>query len=816
VSDDPVGKDGRVGTDDLIGKSVPRIDGVEMVTGSATFAADISLPGMLHARMLLSPHAHAKIVSIDVEKARRVPGVKAILTGADLPYRVGLYMVDKPILADGKARYCGEPVAAVAATSEEAAEEAIGLIDVRYDVLPAVLDAREAIKPASPLVHEFLHTYECVRGVFCPIEHTNVANHFKLRKGSVEEGFKKSDKVIENTFYAPQVQHAPMETHATLAHWKPNGSIDIWTSAQSPFAVRNLLSAALGIPHARIRVVVPHVGGAFGGKAGIHLEPLVVMLSKHAGHRPVKLVASRTEEFITLPCRQGLHARVKTGVSREGRILAQEIEYVWDAGAYADYGVNIGRASGYSGAGPYDIDNVKIDSLTVYTTKPFGTAYRGFGHVELFWAIESQMDMVARELQLDPVEFRMKNLLKPGSTTVTGEKVTEHSGSVRKCLEEVARAIGWEERCGKAGGGGRTEPGGREGAGTPGSRQEAPARRLRGLGIAVLHKAPAMPPNTASSALIRFNEDASANVMVSGVDYGQGTATSLSQIAAHALGLPLEKIHFVWGKDTDFSPYDWQTVASRMTVMGGLCIQRAAEDAINQMKTVAAQALGVAVSDLDAKDGRICVRQNPDRGLRYEDLVMGYKFPNGNSIGGPVIGRGSYVAEGLTNLDAETGQGLPALNWTYGAHAVEIEVDSATGDIEVIRMISAFDVGRVINDALCRAQVVGGGVQGIGTTLMEQYVYDAKGKLLNSSFTDYKIPTAKDIPREMEQIFVETPHDKGPFGARGVAEHPMISVPSAISNALFEATGVRLRELPLSPERVFLALKAARDAEGRR
>ncbi|MFZ1946136.1 MAG: xanthine dehydrogenase family protein molybdopterin-binding subunit, partial [bacterium] len=537
-----------VKSEDLIGKSVPRVDGVEMVTGSATFTADMSLPGMLHARMLLSPHAHAKILGIDVERARRLPGVKAVLTGKDLPYRVGLYMVDKPILADGKARYCGEPVAAVAATSEETAREALGLIKVDYEVLTPVLDAREALKPDSPLVHEFLHTYECVKGVFCPIEHTNVANHFRLRKGDVEEGFRKSHKVIENTFYAPQVQHAPLETHATIARWKPNGDIEIWTSAQSPFAVRNLLSVALGISHARIRVVVPHVGGAFGGKAGIHLEPLVVMLSKAAGGRPVKLVADRTEEFITLPCRQGLHARVKTGVARDGRILAEEIEYIWDAGAYADYGVNIGRASGYSGAGPYDIDNVKLDSLTVYTTKPFGTAYRGFGHVELFWAIESQMDMVARELGLDPVEFRMKNLLKVGSTTITGEKVTEHTGNVRRCLQEAAKAIGWE-------------------AATP----TVAGTKLRAKGIAVLHKAPAMPPNTASSALIRFNEDATANVMVSGVDYGQGTATSLTQIAAHALGLPMEKIKFVWGKDTDLSPYDWQTVASRLTVMGGLC-----------------------------------------------------------------------------------------------------------------------------------------------------------------------------------------------------------------------------------------------------
>ncbi|HEC82944.1 MAG TPA: xanthine dehydrogenase family protein molybdopterin-binding subunit, partial [Firmicutes bacterium] len=636
-------------------------------------AADMKMPGMLYARMLLSPHPHAKILSINIEKAKRVPGVKAVLAGSDLPYRIGLYMVDKPILAQTKVRYEGEPVAAVAATSEDAAIEAVSLIEVEYEPLKPVTDAREALKPDAPLVHEDLHTYKYVKGVFFPVPHTNIANHFKLRKGDVEEGFKKSDRIIENEFYAPQVQHVPLETHATIAHWKPSGDIEIWTSAQSPFAVRNLLSVALGISHARIRVVVPYVGGAFGGKAGIHLEPLVALLSKAAGFKPVKLVATRREEFKTLPCRQGLHARIRTGVSKSGRIIAQEIEYIWDAGAYADYGVNIGRASGYSGAGPYEIENVKIDSLTVYTTKPFGTAYRGFGHVELFWAVESQMDMVAQSLDMDPVEFRMKNLLKPGSITITGEKVTEHTGNVRACLEQVAKEIGW----------GRQPASGSNG------------RKVRGKGIAVLHKAPAMPPNTASSAIIKFNEDATADVIVSGVDYGQGTATSLSQIAAHALRVPLEKIHFIWAKDTDRSPYDWQTVASRLTVMAGICILRAAEDAIDQIKSTAAQALGVDICDLEVEDGRVFVAGDKERGLDYKDVVMGYMFPNGNSIGGPVIGRGSYVAEGLTNLDPETGQGLPALNWTYGAHAVEIEVDVATGDIEIVKIVSAFDVGRV-------------------------------------------------------------------------------------------------------------------------
>ncbi len=794
--------------DDLIGKSLPRIDGYEKATGTATYTDDMKLPGMLYGRMLLSPHAHARIIRVDTRRAAVLPGVKAVLVGEDLPYRVGLYMVDKPVLADGKVRYFGEPVAAVAATSEETAQEAVQLIEVEYQALEPVLDARKALEPDSPLVHEMLHTYDCIKGVFCPIANSNIANHFKLRKGDIEAGFNQSDMVIENDFYAPQVQHVPMETHATIAHWKPSGQIEIWTSAQSPFAVRNLLSVALGISHARIRVIVPYLGGAFGGKAGIHLEPLVALLSKAAGHRPVKLTATRKEEFITLPCRQGLHARIKTGVTRRGRIVAEQIEYVWDAGAYADYGVNIGRASGYSGAGPYEIDHVKIDSYTVYTTKPFGTAYRGFGHVELFWAVESQMDMVARELGMDPAEFRLKNLLKPGSKTITGEEVTEHTGSVRTCLEAVTREIGWTGRSSTPSG--PDNPPGTGSQPSPAPEDATPSGKLRGKGIAVLHKAPAMPPNTASSAVIKFNEDGTANLMVSGVDYGQGTATSLSQIAAHALRIPFERIHFVWAKDTDYGPYDWQTVASRLTVMGGLCILRAAADAIDQIKTTASQALGVDKGGLEVDGGRVFVRDEPSQGLDYKQVVMGYMFPSGNSIGGPVIGRGSYVAEGLTNLDLETGQGLPALNWTYGAHAVEIEIDPATGDIQILRLVSAFDVGRVINEDLCKGQVIGGGVQGIGTALIEHYVYDSEGHLLNPSLTDYKIPTVRDIPREMVQILIETPHDKGPFGARGVAEHPMISVPPAIANAIYDATGVRITELPLSPERVFLALNESK------
>lgn len=770
----------------LIGKGVPRIESFEKVTGTARFVGDMDLPGMLHGRMLLSPHAHARIVRIDTSKAESLDGVAAVLVGEELPYRLGLYMVDKPVLASGKVRHHGEVVAAVAAVSEEIAARAADLIEVTYEPLAAVFDPVEAVKPDAPLVHEDLHTYHTIKGVFFPRPHTNIANHARLRKGDVEEGFAAADAIVENEFSLPQVAHVPLETHRTVAHWKRNGAIEIWSSAQSPFAVRNLLSVALGMSHSRIRVVVPHVGGAFGGKAGIHLEPLVSLLSRKAGHRPVKLAATREEEFSTLPCRQGLVARIKTGVTKEGKITAQKIEYLWDAGAYADYGVNIGRAAGYSGAGPYDIDNVWIDSLTIYTNRPFGTAYRGFGHVEFFWAIERQMDMVAREIGMDSCDFRMRNLLRPGSVTITGEEITENTGSVEKCLEAVAAEVGWKERSSLGSGGNG---------------------KVRARGIAVLHKAPAMPSNTAISAILKFNEDATVDLMISGVDYGQGTATAFCQMTAEHLRIPMENVHFIWNKDTDRMPYDWQTVASRLTFMGGNAVIRAAEDCVSQLKDMASRALDVPVGDLEIQDGKVFVAREPARSIDYRALVMGYMFPSGNSIGGPVIGRGTCIAEGLTVLDPETGQGLPAANWTFGAHGVEIEIDTATGEIQVLKLASAFDVGRVINEALCRGQVVGGCLQGLGTALLETFIYNDEGCLINNSFTDYKIPTARDIPIETKEIFIETPQLNGPHGARGVAEHPMISIPSAVGNAIADALGVEIMELPLSPERVYLALK---------
>lgn len=770
-----------------VGQPIAREDALPKVTGRAMYVHDMHLAGMIHAATLKSPHAAARIKRIDTEAARNLPGVRAVLVGEDLPYRLGLYVQDKLILARGRVRYQGEPVAAVAADTLETARAACELIRVEYEPVSPVLDPREAIKPDAPLVHEDLHTYSYMKGVFAPKPHTNIAHHQKIRKGNVDEALAKSDLVVNEHFYNPPAPHVPMETHAVIAQALPGDRMEVHTSAQSPYTVRDLLSHSLGLPQSNIRVHVPYIGGGFGGKAGIHLEPLACCLSRASGGRPVKIVATREEEFGTLPSRQGLHTEITLGITKDGKIKAFKATYVWDAGAYADYGVNIGRAAAYAGAGPYCVPDCFIDSFVVYTNKVFGTAYRGFGHLEVLWGVERAIDLAARRLGIDPYKFRIDNLLREGDKTITGETITAGHGRPDLCLQAVAEAIEW---------------------GTP----SAPADKgkARGKGIAVLHKAPAMPSYTSCSAIIKLNGDGSADILISGVDMGQGTYTTLRQIAADELRIEIDKVHITWECDTAFSPYDWQTVASRFAFMGGNATIAAAQDCLRQVRETAAIALRAAPEQIACENGEAYVESDPNRRLPYDRLALGYTFENGNSIGGPIVGHGRYIAQGLTNLDPETGQGLPAQFWTYGAHGVEVEVDTQTGEIVIVNIATALDAGKVLNPKLAREQVIGGVVQGIGSALFEGLIFNRDGHLQNGSFTDHKIPTAKDIPLHTRQIFVETPQPNGPYGARGMAEHPMISVPSAIGNALFDAIGVDFHTLPLTSERVYTAIHTER------
>lgn len=772
-----------------VGVSHRRVEVVPKLTGDAIYTGDMVLPGLLHAKVKKSPHARARIVSIDTSRAEALPGVHAVLTGHELDYRLGLYVVDKDILAKDVVRHFGEAVAAVAAETVDLAELAVELIEVEYEVLEPVLDPMKAIEPGAPLVHPDLGAYSFVEAAFSPQPGTNIANLTQMRKGDVEQGFAEADVIVEREYTNPSVQHVPLETHVAIVQWKAGDDITIWTSAQSPFTVRQLFCTAMRLPMNNVRVVVPTVGGGFGGKAGIHLEPLVACLSRKAGGRPVKLQATREEEFSLLPCRSALTYRIKTGLKTDGSITAQKMEMFWDAGAYADYAVNVTRASGYSAAGPYEIPNASVDAYTIYTNKPYGTAYRGFGHVEFFWGLERHMELCAQAIGMDGQAFRDRNLLRPGSVTITGETITEHTGNPRKCLAEVAKAIDY----------GRLTPAEAE--------HEARTGRKIGKGLATLHKAPAMPPFTASATVIKMNSDGTVVVNFALEEIGQGCNTAIAQIAAETLRFPMEKVKVADERDTDKDPYDWQTVASKGLILSGNATILAAQDLLRKGYDTAAAVLRANPADLDHDGDRVFVKHRPDEGVTWAELSIGYAHPNGNGVGGPLIGVGRYIAQGLTYLDKKTGQGLPALDWTYGAHGVVVDVDPDTGEFDVLAIASAYDVGAVINPEVVRGQCIGGMIQGLGTALCEGYIYDQQGRLLNPSFTDNKIPTARDIPERIETLAVTTAQLDGPFGARGVGEHPMISVAPAIGNAIQHAVGAELVHMPIRAEDVWRALQ---------
>ncbi|HEY3358201.1 MAG TPA: xanthine dehydrogenase family protein molybdopterin-binding subunit [Polyangia bacterium] len=762
-----------------VGQSIPRVDGLEKVTGAARYTADLAFPRLLYGHVVRSPHPHARILAVRLDKARQVPGVRAAVCGADFPLHTGIYLKDQTVFATDRVRMVGDPVAAVAAETPAAAAEAAALVEVDYEPLEPIFDATAGIAPGAPLVHPDLGRYECVPFIQ-PRGGTNICNHLKVRKGDYEGVLKTCAHVFENSFDVPQVQHVPMEPHVSVARVDPAGRVQVHTSAQSPFTVRHLLCACFKLDHGHVQVIVPNVGGGFGGKAGINLEPIAVALAMRTAGRPVRVMVDRSEEFYATVVRQGLHATLVSGVDRSGKILAQKMHYLWNCGAYGGYGVNVVRAAGYTCGGAYEFPNVWADSIGVYTNRPVGSAYRGFGMQEIHWALEQHIDMVARAIGQDPVELRLRNCLGPGKSTVTGQVLGEYCGRVDKCIEKVAERL-------------------ELGAGAP----RAP---FTGKGLACAVKAPAMPNNAASSVVLKFAEDATLEILISGIDYGQGLMTVAAQFAAEALDLPPSMVRVHGQPDTDLSPYDWQTVASRQTWATGNAVLRAAAKCKAQLLAMAAEALGAPAAELELRAAAVW---HGARSVPLAELVMGYQFPDGHTIGGPVAAAESYVPEGLLYLHPETGQSAkPVAKWTFGCQGVAIAVDGETGQIDIKRVVACYDVGKVVHPALIRGQTYGGIMQGIGTGTMEELVLDTKtGKVRNASLMDYKIPSAEDLPAQVEAHFVETPQEDGPLGARGIGEHTMIPTPAAIANALYDACGIRIHDLPITAEKVLAALK---------
>jgi carbon-monoxide dehydrogenase large subunit len=766
-----------------VGENVKRIDALEKVTGEAQFADDFQFgPGLLYGRIVRSPHPHARIISIDASKALALPGVKGIVTGKDTPQRIGLYLKDRFIFSRDVVRYVGDPVAGVVATSEELAEQACKLVQVEYEVLPAVTDPLQGAQPDAPLLHPELGSYIFPNFIF-PKPNTNISNHFKIRKGDVDAAWADCAVIVERSFRVPHIQHVPIEPHIAVAQADRSGQITLWTSSQSPFAQRNLIAESLGISQSKLRVISPYVGGGFGAKAGVSMEALaVVMAQKVMGH-PVKLRLTREEEFYTAFVRQGLIAKTRIGANREGKLLAMKTEYYWDAGAYTEYGVNITRASGYSSTGPYEIPNVCADSYCVYTNHPVGGAMRGFGMPEIHWGIEQIMDILAGEFDLDPAEFRRNNCVRGGSIIATGSKM--HPIGLVDCINKATAAINW----------GKQEP------------ASAPHKR-RGKGLAIMWKAPAMPPNAGSSAWVRLNEDATVSVGIGGQEIGQGTFTVMAQMAAAKLGVPFEWMRISGPVDTQYSPYEWQTVASRLTWSMGNAVVAAAADARQQILELAAEHWDEKIEDLDIKDGMVISYKSEESMPLKKMVVYGLPKPNDQGWrGGPIIGHGNFMPSYVTGLDPETGQGpRSVVHYTTGCQAVDLEVDTETGQITILKIAAAFDVGKAINPEQVRAQMEGGVVQGASTALFESLQL-IDGMPRNTSFVDYRIATAVDIPYEIIPIIVETPQDDGPWGARGIGEHAMVPTAPAIANAVAAALGIRIFDMPITAEKVYLALQ---------
>ncbi len=768
-----------------IGENKPRIDAREKATGAAIFADDMQFgAGLLHARILRSPHPHALIKSIDTSKATALPGVKAVVTGKDYPGYLGLYLQDRHIFCRERVRYVGDPVVGVAAVTQELAEQALALIEVEYEPLEPVLDAEFGVSKAAPLIHPRLGEYE-VANFILPEPGTNISNHFKIRKGDADSAWEKCAAIVEHKYRIPHIQHVPIEPHVAIARVDETGQVTLWGSSQSPFAQRNLIAKALDISQSDMRVIAPYVGGGFGSKAGVSMESLAVAIALKVIGRPVKLLLTREEEFFTSFVRQGLVAYFKMGCDKDGKMLAMRNKFYWDGGAYTEYGVNITRASGYSSSGPYEVPNVKTDSYCVYTNHPVSGPMRGFGMPEMHAGLEQCIDELALQINMDPVEFRRRNCLKTGSILVTGSKM--HPTGLPECLERVASAIEW---------GSQTTPSGKN--------------KKRGKGLALMWKAPAMPPNAGSSAWVELAEDGTINIGVGGQDLGQGTFTVGAQMAAAALGVPYESVRVATPVDTRYSPYEWQTVASRLTWSMGNAIVNAARDARRQVLELVSQAWEEDIENLDIINGTV-VSYKSEREQPLKDLVI-YGLPKPDDqgwMGGPIIGRGKFMPTYVTGLDPETGQGERAVvHYTTGAQAVEVEVDLDTGRVTVLRGVSAFDVGRAINPEMVKAQMEGGFVQGLSSALFERLMLEG-GVVRNPSFVDYRIATSTDAPADIQSFIIEVPQDDGPWGARGIGEHSMVPTAPAIANAIYNAVGIRLEGPPFTAEKVYLAMLEA-------
>ena len=746
----------------------PRADYLEKVTGAAIYASDVTVPGMLHGKILRSTVPHARIARLDVSAALAIPGVVAILTGDDLKdlpgseIRWGLSLRDRPVIALDKVRYVGDPVAAVAAVDEAAAERAVEAIVVAYETLAHSTTAQEALAPEAALVHEEMDVLKdyYFRGQCAPVPGTNRFQQWSYESGDVDGVFQGGARVFEDTFTFPMVFHYAMEPHVCIAHWQP-GSLELWSGGQTPTAVQRVCSEILGVPLACVRVHSPYVGGGFGGKASVKIDPLVAALSWKA-RAPVRICLTIAESMLT--CRR-LDAEVtlKTAVDEHGRIVAKSVRAMVNGGAYADTGPAIAVKAAIRAIGPYHIPNLRLEAVGVYTNTVPGAAFRSIGGPQAVWATESQMDIIADALGRDPIEFRMMNLAEKGQTI-------KHD--LRPIDVDMRRSL-------------------RTALDTLRSLPEPGHQGRRGLGVAVGATDPGIMP--VGGAIVRLRADGSVNVSANTVEIGQGSRGVLRIIAARTLNQPLRVIA-VAQPDTLQAPYDWGTGASRSTVIIGLAVQLACEDIVRQLRDTAAQVLGGAADDYRLVEGAV---EGPGGPVAFMELLRRF---NG-------MAAGEFLGVGRVNPDTKDGSfRLQPLFWETGAGAFEIALDEGTGAIRILRAGGAADLGHVINPKAAEGQDEGAMVMGLGHTLSEEYLYE-DGQVVNGTLFDYKVPTMEDVPDHVGTALIESGDGPGPFGARGGGEGAILPVAPAVANALFQGWGIRIKELPLTPERVWRALR---------
>jgi 4-hydroxybenzoyl-CoA reductase alpha subunit len=755
----------------IVGKRIPHRDAVDKVKGGAVYTSDIKLSGMLFGKVLRSPVPHAKIRNIDTAKAEKLKGVKAVLTSKDVPlvkYSISPTWADKLILVDKKIRYIGDEIAAVAAVDEEIAEEALELIEVDWEELPAVFDPLEAMQAGAPLLHDTIEN--------------NISKTLTMECGSVEEGFAEADLILEETFKTQAQSHCSLETHCCIATCSPTDDVKMWVNSQTPHPLRQRLAGALNIDVAKIHIIAPNIGGGFGSK--IDLEPaqaLCVLLAKKTG-KPVKIEHSRKEQFIATRMRHPTINRLKFGVKRDGTIVAKQAEVVMDNGAYNSHGPAVMAYHNVMFSTLYRVQNIKYDGRLVYTNKNWGGACRGYGDPQTSFAQEVMLDMIAAELNMDPIDLRLKNANEPNEVTANAVQIT--SCGLKECLTQAREASGWIAK-------------------------KADRKKYRGLGVAAMIYTGGGSIGSGfnySGATIQMNADGTLHLLMGALDIGQGSDTILTQMAAEVMGVDPQTISLTTA-DTDTTFPCMGTFGSRVTFCGGMAVTEAANGLKQQVLESAAEMLEANVADLEVKAKKVFVRGSPEKALSYAEIGAASFYKKKK----PLVAHGYYNGpeDVSPKFNPATYEGYPAPALVFGTHLAEVEVDPATGKVEVLNFVAAHDLGRAINPLLVEGQIEGGAVQGIGWALMEDLHFES-GEIVNPNFHDYKMLTIKDVPK-ISSLLVETIDPNGPFGAKGIGECAMVPTAPAIVNAIYDAVGVRIKDLPATTEKVFLGLKAKDD-----